>query len=393
MDETLHPALLPDGLRDILPPDAEIEATHVERLMTVLGSHGYERVKPPLIEFEESLLGGPGSGMASDTFRLMDPISRRMIGVRADMTLQVARIATTRLVMSPRPLRLGYAGQVLRVHGTQIRPERQVGQVGGELIGSAAPAADAEVVTLAAEALTTIGVAGLSVDLTLPTLVPAVLAALDVPDRKVALLRSALDRKDAAAIAAIGGAAGDLLGRLLMAAGPAARALAALKAIDLPGEAAVARDRLVEVVALIQATAPALAMTIDPVENRGFEYHSGISFTVFARGIRGELGRGGRYFAGELMAEMGDGRTGAAAQPEPATGFTLYTDTVIKAAPKPIAGRRVLLPIEVSPAAARELRSAGWITVAALAAVADPVVEARRLGCGHVLLDGKLREL
>src|SRR5690606_15769726 len=108
----------------------------VERVMACFASHGYERVKPPLIEFEEGLLAGPGAALAAGTFRLMDPVSQRMMGVRADMTLQVARIAATRLKNQARPLRLSYAGQVLRVSGTQLRPERQFGQAGIELIGA-----------------------------------------------------------------------------------------------------------------------------------------------------------------------------------------------------------------------------------------------------------------
>src|SRR5579862_8385767 len=163
MEDELHPALLPAGLRDLLPPDAAIEAAVVERLMAVLASHGYERVKPPLLEFETSLLGGSGAAMAQETFRLMDPVSRRMIGIRADMTLQIARIAASRLIKSPRPLRLAYAGQVLRVHGTQLRPERQFGQIGAELIGSDAQVADAEVIGLAAETLAAIGVSSVSI--------------------------------------------------------------------------------------------------------------------------------------------------------------------------------------------------------------------------------------
>src|SRR5579864_688084 len=141
MNERLHPALLPQGLRDLLPPDAAIEAGVVARQMAVLAGHGYERVKPPLVEFENNLLAGAGAAMAKETFRLMDPVSQRMIGVRADMTPQVARIAMTRLKNAERPLRLCYAGQVLRVKGGQIRAERQVGQVGAELIGSDAIAA------------------------------------------------------------------------------------------------------------------------------------------------------------------------------------------------------------------------------------------------------------
>src|SRR6266404_5763827 len=114
MNDAPHPALLPGGLYDLLPPEAEIEAAVTARLMGVLGAYGYERVKPPLVEFEETLLSEAGAAMASDTFRMMDPLSHRMIGVRADMTPQVARIAATRLSHKPRPLRLSYAGQVLR---------------------------------------------------------------------------------------------------------------------------------------------------------------------------------------------------------------------------------------------------------------------------------------
>ena len=96
-----HPALLPAGLRDLLPPDAETEAAAVEALLAVFASHGYERVKPPLLEFEDTLFAGSGAAVAEQTFRLMDPDSQRMMGLRADTTPQVARIAGTRLVNRP----------------------------------------------------------------------------------------------------------------------------------------------------------------------------------------------------------------------------------------------------------------------------------------------------
>ncbi|MBT5413208.1 MAG: ATP phosphoribosyltransferase regulatory subunit, partial [Rhodospirillaceae bacterium] len=113
-------ALLPAGLRDVLPPDAAHEAGVVAGLLTTFERRGYQRVKPPLVEFEESLLRESGAAMAAHTIRVMDPVSQRMMGLRADMTLQVARIATTRLAKAPRPLRLSYAGDVLRVRGTQL---------------------------------------------------------------------------------------------------------------------------------------------------------------------------------------------------------------------------------------------------------------------------------
>ncbi len=363
-------ALLPNGLRDLLPTDAEHEAKVVGRLMKEFHRHGYERVKPPLVEFETSLLSGSGAALANQTFRVMDPVTQRMMGVRSDMTPQVARIAATRLRKAPRPLRLSYAGQVLRVKGSHLRPERQFGQVGIELIGPLVAEADAEVILLAASALHAVGAEGVSIDLTVPTLVPAVCRALGLEPEQMAQVRAALDKRDAAALRDAAGGAGDLLQSILAASGPAPAAVERLAAIALPTEAEPDRARLAQVVALLSAAAPHLSLTIDPVEQRGFEYQTGLSFTVFARGVRGELGRGGRY-----RTETG----------EPATGFTLYTDTVLRAIPGPGPGLRLLLPAGTPYKRAHDLREQGWQTVSALEPVADLAEEARRLGCGHVL--------
>src|SRR5437868_1432590 len=176
MNDAPHPALLPAGLYDLLPPDSEIEAEATARLMGVLASHGYQRVEPPLVEFEETLLSGTGTATASDTFRLMDPISHRMVGVRADMTPQIARIAATRM-------------------------------------------------------------SHLSVDLTLPTLVPAIVEAYGLAGPREAELRSALDHKDTAAVTALAGAAGPLLAELIAAAGVAPATHTALGRLDLPARA------------------------------------------------------------------------------------------------------------------------------------------------------------
>ena len=384
MNDAPHPALLPAGLYDLLPPEAEIEAVVTGRLMGVLAAHGYQRVKPPLVEFEETLLSGAGTAMASDTFRTMDPVSHRMIGVRADMTPQVARIAATRLSHMPRPLRLSYAGQVLRVKGSQMRPERQVGQAGAELIGVGGPSADVEVIAVAGEALAAVGVPHLSVDLTLPTLVPAIVEAYGIAGERAAVLRAALDHKDTAAVANLSSEVGDLLVQLVVAAGTADAARAALDGLDLPAQARLERDRLGAVLDGLAIAVPALKVTVDPVENRGFEYHTGISFTFFARGDPalgplGELGRGGRYEAGDPAA------------PEPATGFTLYTDAILRTLAAPPPRRRVLVPLGGDNGRAASLRAEGWTTVAALLPAADWRAEARRLDCGWLLEAGEPR--
>ncbi len=383
MSDLPHKALLPSGFHDVLAPDAAQEAEVVERIVAILAGHGYDRVKPPLVEFEETLLGGMGAAMADETFRVLDPISRRMMALRADMTLQVARIARSRLGRAPRPLRLAYAGQVLRVRGSQLRPLRQFAQVGAELIGAASPAADAEVALMAIEALGAIGVGPLSLDLSLPTLAPALCAALDLAPERAAALRHALDRKDAAGVAELGGAAAPLLGALLAASGPAGPALAAAAALDLPGPAAAALAPLAEVARLIAAAEPRLGLTIDFVEHRGFEYHTGVSFSLFARGLQSELGRGGRYLAGPDPAADGG---------EPATGFSLFMDTVLRAVPPVPPPRRIYLPTGTAPATGRRLRAEGWVTVAGLGSgMSEIAAEARRLGCGTLWQDGEAR--
>jgi len=358
---------------------AEHEESITRRLLDRFASFGYQRVKPPLVEFEDGLLDGVGASVAGQTFRLMDPASQRMMGVRADITPQIARIATTRLRTAPRPLRLCYAGEVLRVRGSQLRPERQFRQVGVELIGAAkAASGDAEVILLAAEALAEIGASGLSVDVSVPTMARAVCAGLSMPEADQTRLIAALDRKDAAAIAGIGGPAAALLGRLLAAGGEAKAGIALLKTLDLPAEAEALARRLIEVVELVGAAAPALMLTIDPVESRGFAYHVGISFTLFAAGVRGELGSGGRYLAGGS---------------EPATGFTFTTDMLLQALPAGPRPRRLFVPFGTAAEQARRLREQGWITVTGLVAVADAAAEARRLECDGVWLDGKVKAL
>jgi ATP phosphoribosyltransferase regulatory subunit len=385
MSENFEMALLPTGLSDRLPPDAEFEVRTVERLMASFAQHGYERVKPPLIEFEESLLAGNGAAMAASTFRLMDPISQRMMALRPDLTLQVARIAATRLRNFPRPLRLSYAGQILRVKGTQLRPERQFGQVGMELVGSSSPDADAEVILMGFEALAEIGVENLSVDLGLPTLVPAVCAEFGLDDAASARLRDALDRKDAAAVGALGQQLGKdaaaMLAAMLNAAGPAEKALDSLNRLDLPAEAAGECDTLARVADLVHAGAPGLELTIDPVENRGFEYHTGVTFTFFALNVRGELGCGGRYAAGN-----------SGAGPEPATGLSLFMDTVLRSLPAAAPDRRIYLPASAPADEGSRLRGKGWITVAGLAHTADALADAARMRCSHALIDGTVRE-
>lgn len=370
-----HPALLPAGLRDSLPPEAELEARSIETIMDCFAAHGYQRVKTPLLEFEDSLFTGAGAATMDHTFRLMDPESQRMMGVRADITPQIGRLATSRLTAAPRPLRLAYSGQCLRVRGSQLNPERQFSQAGIELIGIDTAEADAEIILTAAEALHAIGLKNISFDLTFPRLALSLLEDFNGAPTE---LIHALDRKDAAAIAAAGGAIAPLLLQLLEASGPADQAIPALLAIDLPETAKAYAIRIAETVAAVKKSNNALTLTSDPVEFRGYKYHTGICMTVFATGRQAELGRGGRYLSGVS---------------EPATGISLYPDNIVPIAPPSQLRPRLYLPYGTKREVAAACRAKNFATVAGLSPEDDPFAEAARLNCTHLHHNGEIRSL
>ena len=349
----LPPGLLPEGLRDRLPPHAEAAAALVRTLTDHFAAYGYERIQPPLIEYEETLASRLGTQARRELIRFTDPASQATLALRSDITGQIGRIAATRLAHAARPLRLSYAGPVLRVRGDTISARRESLQAGAELIGSDSVAAASEVLTVAVEALAAAGVSTITIDLTLPDLIET-LASQTLPPERIAELKALLDTKDAGGLAAAGLA--DWL-PLLAATGPVDSALAQLRAFDHAGLLA---SRIDGVAAMAAALGDRARVTLDPTERHGFEYQTWVGFSIFGGGLDGEAGRGGAYRV------VHDGSS------EPAMGFSLYVDGLVDAGLGTVAARRVLLPAGTNPAVAARLRGEGWATVAALDAGADP---------------------
>lgn len=355
--------LLPEGLEDRLPKEAAA-VTHITRaVVDVMDSHGYDRVRPPLIEFEKSMAGRMAGVQPRRMFRFVDPSSLRTLAVRSDITVQVGRIAATSLADAPRPLRLCYGGQVVTIKGDGLDPTRERLQLGAELIGSDSVAAVSEIVLLAIEALAAAGATGVSVDFTLPNLVDTLAAGpFPLAGDAIENVRRELDAKDAGSLREAGGEA---YLPLLYATGPFAQAIEQLSAIDAGGALASRIDGLK---AVAERVGDKARITLDPSERHGFEYQSWFGFTLYADGVRGALGRGGTYRILGLD--------------EPATGFSLYTDALVGAGRGTAQARDTLfLPLGYDADAAARLRGIGWRTVAALSN-AD---EGKALGCTHVL--------
>lgn len=375
-------SLLPSGFYDLLPPEASFESELVYRAMKCCAMYGYEHVKPPLVEFETSLLANAGSELERKTFRLMDPSSQHMMGVRADITMQIGRISLTRLRRSPMPLRLCYDGVVLQTFASPQVPVRQTTQVGAELIGVDSASADAETITLAVRCLQALGVKRITVDINLPSLAQSVLDDAGIPADEQKLILHALAHKDATAIASLPPQTHKTLTAMIDAVGLYSVVMPRIKELDLPEAAKVILQRLEKLMSLIGDSLGDVHFSLDATENRGFDYEGGVSFSIFASGIEGEIARGGRYKVAF------DGRTTA-------TGFTIYISRLlpILIAPKPAA--RIYIPSGTTIAIAEKLQAEGYVTVSGLsdtdAETADvAIIEAKRLHCQFCWLNGKI---
>jgi ATP phosphoribosyltransferase regulatory subunit len=373
-------SLLPEGLRDRLPPQAQALSQVNRALLDVMARHGYARVAPPLAEFRETLdgqgddaVGSSGGVEGRDLLRFTDPVSQRTLAIRPDITTQIGRIATTRMAQALRPLRLCYSGQVVKLRASQLRPDREMLQIGAELVGHDSVAAAQEILLLAVESLASAGIGGITIDITMPDLVTVLSErAMPLPPALVPQVRDRLDAKDAGGLMALGPDAAAYL-PLIDATGDFDVAAQRLRSV--PGGADLA-ERILRLEALAAALKGAARVTLDPTERHGFEYQSWFGFSIFVAGFAGAIGRGGSY-----AIRHSDGRM------EPATGFSIYPDPVIDAGLSQIADagtvQRIFLPLGHDRAVAGRLRSDGWVTVGQMGQEDTP----GGLGCTH-RLDG-----
>ena len=315
---------LPDQIADVLPS----EARHIEELRRLLldtaRSYGYELVMPPLLEHLESLLTGTGEALDLQTFKLVDQLSGRTLGLRADTTPQVARI-DAHLLNRSGVARLCYCGPVLHTRAERPHATREPLQFGAEIYGHAGLEADLEVQVLALEALSAAGVSGVSVDMADVRIVGSLLAGVNMPAKTLALVHTALAAKDASELDSLTAS----LGNSISAA--ARQGLLAL--LQLYGDEKVL-DEASQVLKAFPDVHSALAnlkwlasqvggvkVSFDLADLRGYAYYSGIRFAIY--GQSAELARGGRY--DEVGAVFGRRR--------PAVGFSLDLKELVSVLP------------------------------------------------------------
>jgi len=309
---------LPDQIADVLPS----EARHIEELrrlfLDTARRYGYELVMPPLLEHLESLLTGTGEALDLQTFKLVDQLSGRTLGLRADTTPQVARI-DAHLLNRQGVARLCYCGPVLHTRADRPLATREPLQFGAEIYGHAGMEADLEAQLLAIEGLRAAGVGSLSVDMADVRIVSRLLAGAVVPARTLSLIQAALASKDAGELQSLlssldGGmspASREGLKALLQLYGDESVLLEAEKVLPpLPG-VHEALHNLKWLATHVQREGGDVKVSFDLADLRGYAYYSGTRFAIYGHGD--ELARGGRY--DEVGAVFGRNR--------PAVGFSL----------------------------------------------------------------------
>jgi ATP phosphoribosyltransferase regulatory subunit len=313
----MHKWLLPEAIDDVLPDEAARVETLRRALLDHFAEQGYRLVTPPLVEHLDSLLTGSGRDLDLQTFKVVDPTSGRMLGLRADITPQIARI-DSHLLNEAGPARLCYAGSVLRTAASGPGASRQVMQIGAELFGVPGIDGDREVIALLVSSLRVAGLDGLHLDLGHVGIFRAVESGAGLAGESGnGGLFDALRAKDRPAVVALVARLPrvwrDALVALPTLYGPADEVLRAARSA-LPDTPAIT-NALATLDALATDAAPLVdALHVDLADLRGYHYHNGPIFSVFTAGEADAVGNGGRY----------DGIGRAFGRSRPATGFTLY---------------------------------------------------------------------
>jgi ATP phosphoribosyltransferase regulatory subunit len=318
--------MLPEGIEETLPERANVLEQVRRRLLDFFSSCGYELVMTPFIEYLDALLAGAGKELGAQTFQITDALSGRQLGIRADMTLQAARMDAHQIKQDG-PVRLCYIGTVLHTVNDGFAGSRAPLQVGAELYGHAGIESDFEILELMLDMLAITGIRDVHIDLGHVGIFRSLAAQAGLDSQDEQILFDALQRKAVPEIRAI-------LDRLALSS-DISQCLSALA--DLNGgtevleraekifqgaDAAVlsALDEIKKISALLQSRMPELPVHYDLAELRGYAYKTGMVFAAFIPGYGQEIARGGRY--DEIGSIFGRAR--------PATGFSADLKTLMQ---------------------------------------------------------------
>ncbi len=379
--------LLPAGIEEVLPEEAAILEAYRRKSLDLFSSWGYQLVIPPFIEFLDSLLVGECEDLNLQTFKLTDQLSGRMMGVRADMTSQVARI-DAHMIKSTAPTRLCYCGTVLHTLPESPGGTRSPLQIGAELYGHSGLASDVEIITLMNTTLQTSGIQQVLLDIGHTGVYDALVSQANLSEEAATELHSILQRKSTA----------DMQELLATVDCPADIKQAIIKLVSMHGprtilqqareQLSVGSDALIESLNYLEELSLTLKKKLnsttihyDLAEAHGYHYQKGIIFTAYCANTNNELARGGRY--DNIGESFGRAR--------PAIGFSADLRQIITASKQAELkqARAIYAPNVDDPALESkidELRASGEVVINGFSEdINQSTSQAESVGCSRIL--------
>ena len=285
--------LLPEGFRDTLPNLAAKEVSILSLFFDLMLKTGYKMVRPSIIEFEKSLFFLNADKESSNAFRILDPLSQKMMGLRSDMTTQIARIASSTL-KKKRPLRLSYFGEILKVKNSQLNISRQSTQLGAEFIGINNNHDEFEMIELAIMFLNKLKINDYSISLSMPSLFNAVCEDFNLDKTKKEALKQCYENKNLSEIKKISRKLHKLSTILINSIGILSKNIKTLERFNFPKNTKIQINDYIKSLKFIKSKLKYTEINIDPVEIDKYGYHDGILFKFYSKNF-GELVSGGKY--------------------------------------------------------------------------------------------------
>ena len=372
--------LLPLGFKDILENEANLQFEYGKKLITNFASWGFSFIEPPIIEYEKTLFDNKNKFLDKKTLSFLDPLTKERISLRPDITTQLARIAEDRLFGLPKPLRLCYFGDVFRADKPKLSSDRQFKQAGIEIIGSKDLFADIEVITLSLDSLKKINFKKISLDINAPIILEKIFDDFKISLSKRAELRKLVAKKNIKEILNFDKKLYDILKKIIDSSGPLKKNLKKIKNIKLGKNASLVMKDFIKICSLLlKINSEDYKISIDLLDHKGFEYYTGITFSIFCLNSSKEVCRGGRYLTSKNKDAVG-------------STFLLNQFLLIKNIIKKNKKRILISKNSIFENNLSKLRKKGWVTIQNIGDDNDKKI-AKLHNCKFLYKNNKIKSL
>ena len=366
--------LLPEGFKDEVSNQAAIEHKYKNKIIDLFQSYGYELVKTPLIEFSDQI-------NKINTLKIKVKKDQEELSLRDDITMQIARLSSSRLSKKLRPLKICYYGEVIRDKGSMLRPERQFLQIGAECIGENSYLADVEMIELAYNALSSVGIKSISIELSSKVFL----------DKLYELIRSSpeldkikyfIRKKDInGALKLLENKHHEYLNNIFSCTGNLFDKKKKLDKLKVDKNNISEIDTINNIYDIFISKYTDLNFFLDLTEIDDKNYHNSLRFTIFADNVRGEIARGGRYISNNSNND------------EKATGFTCYMDTILRASSNIEKTNKVMVPFDILNNKKNELLTHGFVIETFFGDLNNIRKMAIKKNCQSYLIDDQIIKL